>query len=769
MVRSKLHLTGVAAVVLATLQCHAQPAEWVQAPGPGGGDLRALDLDGQIAVASTIAGLHVSTDAGHTWRGAFRSPSNPGATFGFVASVGGVLFAQNEALEYFTSTDSGGTWLPANPPLPGVAVARMEHADGRTYAQLTPTANQPLYYSDDLGQTWAPLAGSPVPADGLNVSGSEVFTSTVELRDFGFTRVVTAYQSTDRGQAFTVIGGSDADVNGIPAALAATPQRVGTKLRCGEFVSDDNGQTWRFFDINESLRTQFCGSDFCQFIQQSAAVIGDALYVHAFVDFMDQDEPPDNFKLWKTTDFLTWSEVPASAALPDLLVSSSFWRGDANSIFIAGSVGLYRSDDGGINWVESNQGINASIVWRMESVSNALIANIVNTNYVARATSPTGEWTRNSIFDNGAFFGTVMALYSPDGNTLLSGHLLDGITRSDDTGLTWDWSRTGVPQYNGTAGQQYSEVEAFTKLGSALFAGTGEGLEHRSDGGQGFVHVGRGILRSADNGLTWAGVNTGLQSIGFNSFFEPQFDPILSMTTANNTVLAGGMFLGVARSTNGGNSWTYSNTGLPMFTPQVAASEITVLTTVASTIYLGMNGVDQGEFPGVGSLFMSTDAGATWTPAYQGLPAGSPVAAIASHDGVLYAGLALRHSTLPPFRFQGLGVYRSTDNGSSWEPAGEALTNVSVRCLEVFNGTLYAGTDHLGVWALINPPACGPGDYNQDGDFGTDQDIEAFFACLAGHCCPTCWQGGSDFNGDGDFGTDQDIEAFFRVLAGGNC
>jgi hypothetical protein len=66
-------------------------------------------------------------------------------------------------------------------------------------------------------------------------------------------------------------------------------------------------------------------------------------------------------------------------------------------------------------------------------------------------------------------------------------------------------------------------------------------------------------------------------------------------------------------------------------------------------------------------------------------------------------------------------------------------------------------------------PSCGNQDFNGDGDFGTDQDIEAFFACLGGNCCATCWPGGSDFNGDGDFGTDQDIEAFFRVLGGGTC
>jgi hypothetical protein len=64
---------------------------------------------------------------------------------------------------------------------------------------------------------------------------------------------------------------------------------------------------------------------------------------------------------------------------------------------------------------------------------------------------------------------------------------------------------------------------------------------------------------------------------------------------------------------------------------------------------------------------------------------------------------------------------------------------------------------------------CGTADFDGDGDSGTDADIEAFFACLAGQCCPTCFPGGADFNADGDSGTDADLEAFFRVLAGGPC
>jgi hypothetical protein len=74
------------------------------------------------------------------------------------------------------------------------------------------------------------------------------------------------------------------------------------------------------------------------------------------------------------------------------------------------------------------------------------------------------------------------------------------------------------------------------------------------------------------------------------------------------------------------------------------------------------------------------------------------------------------------------------------------------------------------LWALPSClPACGPADFDGDGSAGTDADIEAFFACLAGSCCAACWHLGADFDHDGDTGTDADIEAFFRVLAGGGC
>jgi hypothetical protein len=108
-------------------------------------------------------------------------------------------------------------------------------------------------------------------------------------------------------------------------------------------------------------------------------------------------------------------------------------------------------------------------------------------------------------------------------------------------------------------------------------------------------------------------------------------------------------------------------------------------------------------------------------------------------------------------------------------PPGPAVRGLRRTSLAVFQNKLYiageftsigaVNADHL---AYVEPCPHGTctNDYNNDGDIATDADIEAFFACLAGTCCPGC---SPDFNADGDSATDADIESFFRVLAGGPC
>jgi hypothetical protein len=115
------------------------------------------------------------------------------------------------------------------------------------------------------------------------------------------------------------------------------------------------------------------------------------------------------------------------------------------------------------------------------------------------------------------------------------------------------------------------------------------------------------------------------------------------------------------------------------------------------------------------------------------------------------------------------GVYiRSIDNDGLAMVSGGVMAVVSLRDA---NGALCHTNDNTAGQAVIFIPinTCGSADFNCDGDLGTDSDIEAFFACLAGSCPGAPCSSSADFNGDGDLGTDADIEAFFRVLAGGSC
>jgi hypothetical protein len=98
-----------------------------------------------------------------------------------------------------------------------------------------------------------------------------------------------------------------------------------------------------------------------------------------------------------------------------------------------------------------------------------------------------------------------------------------------------------------------------------------------------------------------------------------------------------------------------------------------------------------------------------------------------------------------------------------------SVDTVATRSGPVFSGTsdrvsLVGGPVQV---SWISVAALCSADFNNDGDSGTDLDIENFFACIAGNCCATC--DSADFDGDGDVGTDADIESFFRVLAGGPC
>jgi ligand-binding sensor domain-containing protein len=163
-----------------------------------------------------------------------------------------------------------------------------------------------------------------------------------------------------------------------------------------------------------------------------------------------------------------------------------------------------------------------------------------------------------------------------------------------------------------------------------------------------------GVLLSTNNGTSWA-------SAGLDYTF------VRSLTITGGILFAGSG-TGVYVSTNNGTVWTY----VP------GPKEGYFLSTAAS----GYN-LFAGNYEGV---FLCTYNAGAWSAVLTALH--SRMVALAVSGTKVFAG--------------GIGVYRSTNNGTSWISADSGLTNRNVRCLLVSGSNLFAGTGGSGVFLSSN-------------------------------------------------------------------
>jgi hypothetical protein len=125
-------------------------------------------------------------------------------------------------------------------------------------------------------------------------------------------------------------------------------------------------------------------------------------------------------------------------------------------------------------------------------------------------------------------------------------------------------------------------------------------------------------------------------------------------------------------------------------------------------------------------------------------------------------------SALPPSAPQHLGglvasariVYDTNSDGTFEDPTFP--TGNASSADEAYNVVLYVGN--------ITPPVgCDSIDFNGDGLFPDNADLEDFLSVFGGGPCSTGTCGDIDFNNDGLFPDNADLEAFFSVFGGGPC
>jgi photosystem II stability/assembly factor-like uncharacterized protein len=681
---------------------------WVRTGGPLGGlgyDVRMRpDNPDVMYVTDAWAGVHMSTDGGQTW-----FPSNEGITTRAGESGDAIpVFCLTIDLHnydiiwvgtqnvrgIFKSTDGGRTWIEmdngvveyegitfrgftVDPRSSDIVYAAAELSswawagEGRSGREFDMTQGV-VYKTTDGGQNWTPIWRGdnlaryvwidPRDPDVLYVSTGifdrEAANSIPDSRTPGGVGII---KSTDGGQTWAEVNNGLANL--YVGTLFMHPENPDILLagtgnnqyydRAGAYLSTDGGESWQ-----QTLRGDNIESVEFALSQPNIAYAGsaDAVYYSADggrtwqrvsggqngwgppgvragfpIDFQVDPRDPDRIfannygggNFLSTDGGRTWavaSKGYTGAQVRDVAVDPPA----AGRVFAAARSGLFVSTDGGDDWVGLSTPPAAALEWYVVAIDPANPQHVLAAN----------NW-------NGVI------LQSHDG-----GRAWRPVSQRPDESMSWR-AIAFAPSDPATV---YAGTSAFFSAGT---------FDDQMPAG--------GIYVSRDGGATWTPANDALsQEANVTSLAVDPYDrQVVYAATGNH---------GLLKTTDGGQSWTASNQGLP----ESRVLSVVLHPSNAHIVYAGL---------GMAGLYRSEDGGATWQSSAAGLNPEASISDIVfdpTDSQVIY--VADRFS----------GVYRSTDSGTTWTPINVGLRTRAVNALAISSDGqhLYAATEGEGVFRL---------------------------------------------------------------------
>ena len=607
------------------------------------------------------------------------------------------LYVGTPAGGIWKSVDAGATWVPLIDELAqiGVSAIAIHPSDSNTIYIGTgdddagDSYSIGLWKSTDAGATWSPTGLTfnndfsninevyinPNDANNILVSGSEgihrstdggvtfTHTYTVESKDIkpkpgDFNTIYMSsngriMKSTDNGQNFTAPFNNGAPTNSSRIVLDVSPAAPNNVyayatdnqgLHRGVYVSTNSGDNFSKVDA--------AGSDF----------IG------------------GNSQAWYDLAFSVDDTDP--------------------NILYAGEVDMYKSTDGGVNWVQQTfwsspftQSYIHADIHQLRHINGTFYASTDGGIY--RSTDKGVNFT--SITDgiqNSQFYR--IAVSEADDQAMIGG-------LQDNGGMTFDQNGNWF-NYYGADGmdtaidpQDPNLMYGFTQFGGSLYGTTNAGVSSNvfeggaASGGnwitalvansQGVLYAAYGRLFSIDkkNNGNWVAL---AQNPTGGTFDELEIDP----NDDNTIYVTSGDRL--YKSTDGGATVTL------VYTAQENITSIEVNHNDSNIVYLVESGTN-------GRVRRSTNGGSTFISIMSGLPQIGKT--VIKHQPL--------HSQNPLFLGTSLGVYRYDDTTSTWNLFENNLPNTSVSDLEISaqDGYVTASTYGRGIWRS-NIPIEAPND-----------------------------------------------------------
>jgi photosystem II stability/assembly factor-like uncharacterized protein len=611
----------------------------------------------------------------------FWEPAN-GGTLGdpatlVVANNGTIISAYYNG-NIYGSTDNGASWIKAN--IPEGITSLLKSPNGAIYAQNYAKT----YLSADNGSTWV------LTSDTLGFSNID--SSGKLIGGWG-----TQFEVLSRFQSYYL------DTLGVR-------------------VSSDGGHSWSFTPLYGWIAPYNPGIN--TFLKSIAFDVDKNGTTFAAIS---------NGEIFKSTDGADWQHVPTDTltnGAGTLIVTP------AGDILVGGN-GLYQLDDTAWKRLNYHNASDSTFAQITCNAQGSLFVRTYSYGKLSRSTDNGNSWISLDSSLKDQFVDCL--IIDPLKNRIYAG-TVPGLQVSADNGDSWHFithslasgeianlniSQSGAlivstasgiySSYN--LGNTWSPIPFPEDSGDLYLSGWIPFFERNWI----YVPSRTGMLRSNDSGASWEAYSSGLPSwVDSNRIKGPFSDNCGNLFLSVDSALSGHMFF----SSDFGSSWHESISELPRGTFTSFASDL------SCNSYAG----------GYSGIFRSTDRGVTWKPLNSQLRDTSILVLTFDSAGKFFAvtdsfkifrsvdngnswQYLNRLDSAYPYKGNAFlitdthgelwlaistegydtGVYRSTNEGVSWDKINSGLIDPEITSLSLSpNGYLFIGTFNNGVFRSVN-------------------------------------------------------------------
>jgi photosystem II stability/assembly factor-like uncharacterized protein len=547
----------------------------------------------------------------------------------------------------FRSIDGGVTWTGVNAGLTylRISVLAVDPKDSRTVYVVPESMG--VFRSTDGGESWTPSSNGLSNGSVTALVFDPLDPATLYAGTMG-----GIFKTTDAGGSWTAanagLPGSDLRVT----ALAVDSRRPATVYAAvnneGIFKSTDGGVLW--LAVNTGLPNFFI----------NALVIdprdGETVYAGL-------SNAPDS-PVWKTVSGGSWSPAGGTGLTKSWVTGLAIDPINPDTIYASGG-GIFKSSDCGDTWT-ALAGIPVTDQPLVIDPENPAILYAVTGSGIFRSTDGGTTWMQSNTGLSSISVGTLVV--DPLNRRTVYAGSDSGLFKSTNGGNTWVLKRSGP----------------ITDL--VIDPADPETL-YECDGG---------VDKSSDGGETWQDLPISRSGIVTVLAVDPHNPKTVWFGSYDIT---GGPYLpmGVYRSSDGGETWSPANNGLPVARNHVQF--LAVDPSDSNTIYVSGTSYPYVAVPPLDMPlnYRSTDGGASWQLVSNGI---TPIAADPKNGGTLYG-------------IRDVGLLRSTDGGASWLPFADQLKGKTVGTLVIdpsssimiagsSDGEIFGSTDAGASWTQIN-------------------------------------------------------------------